>query len=211
MNVTNATRRTVLARAIALALPGFIAPSSVHGQSPQLVDPGIISTDDRNETFPALDPVEGSLWFSVYTDDFNRQRIMGAERADDGWAAPEVAPFSGRWVTGRRASHWMAPGSPSRPPDRFRVGRCRAGFISGRGIAARMEAGDRLAQRPEAIRARMTFTAQWPRRELCTLHRPDGAGSAASTGIGLRGERVSADRPESPEGRNGRSDPRFGT
>ena len=69
---------------------------------------GIISTD-RNETFPMVDPVNGSLWFSVYDDSFDDQTIMFSRRTDSGWAAPEVAPFSGEW--GDRAPRFSPDGS----------------------------------------------------------------------------------------------------
>jgi|GEM_PF-2953443 len=48
-----------------------------------------------NQTFPAIDPVTGDLWFSVYEDSFDDQTIMVARKEEAGWAAPEVAPFSG--------------------------------------------------------------------------------------------------------------------
>lgn len=72
------------------------------------VGEGIISTD-RNQTFPTIDPVDGSLWFSVYNDSFDDQTIMFSRRTDTGWAAPEVAPFSGEW--GDRAPRFDPDGS----------------------------------------------------------------------------------------------------
>jgi len=62
-----------------------------------------------NQTFPAIDPVTGDLWFSVYEDSFDGQTIMVAKKAETGWAAPEVAPFSGRW--GDRAPRFSPGGS----------------------------------------------------------------------------------------------------
>lgn len=72
------------------------------------VQPGVISTD-RNETFPAIDPVDGSLWFSVYDRGFDNQTIMVA-RPDGrgGWAAPSIAPFSG--THGDRAPRFSQDG-----------------------------------------------------------------------------------------------------
>jgi hypothetical protein len=80
------------------------------GGSPPLerVGAGIISTD-RNETFPALDPVTGSLWFSVYDESFDAQTIMFSRWTDSGWGAPEVASFSGDW--GDRAPRFSPDGS----------------------------------------------------------------------------------------------------
>jgi len=62
-----------------------------------------------NQTFPAIDPVTGDLWFSVYEDSFDGQTIMMATKTETGWAAPEVAPFSGRW--GDRAPRFSPDGS----------------------------------------------------------------------------------------------------
>jgi len=62
----------------------------------ELVGPGVISTD-RNETFPAEDPIDGSMWFSVDDRSFGAQIIMHAKNAASGWATPEVASFSGEY------------------------------------------------------------------------------------------------------------------
>lgn len=93
---------------VAFGLLALGAPSAAHGQQPEPVGPGIISTEGRHETFPAVDPTDGSLWFSVYTRDFGSQTIMRAARTEDGWAPPEVAPFSGRW--GDRAPRFSPDG-----------------------------------------------------------------------------------------------------
>lgn len=74
----------------------------------EVVGPGVISTE-RNETFPAEDPIDGSLWFSVYDDSFGAQTIMFARRTEPGWATPEVAPFSGEW--GDRAPRFSPDGA----------------------------------------------------------------------------------------------------
>ncbi len=100
--------RVTLCATLALGPLALCAPSGMPAQEPEVVGPGVVSTDGRNETFPALDPVDGSLWFSVYADDFDRQTILRAERAGDGWASPEVVPFSGRW--GDRAPRFSPDG-----------------------------------------------------------------------------------------------------
>ena len=74
----------------------------------ELVGEGVVSTD-RNETFPAEDPVDGTLWFSVYDDSFGAQTLMLARRGQDGWQTPEVAPFSGTW--GDRAPRFSPDGT----------------------------------------------------------------------------------------------------
>jgi hypothetical protein len=86
---------------------------------PELVGAGVISTPDRNQTFPAEDPRTGDLWFSVYNDDFDEHTIVVSRRAGDGWSMPEVAPFSGRW--GDRAPRFDPDGmtlyfTSNRPP-----------------------------------------------------------------------------------------------
>ena len=74
----------------------------------ELVGQGVISTD-RNETFPAENPSDGSLWFSVYENSFSAQTIMVAQLVESGWATPTVAPFSGEW--GDRAPRFSPDGT----------------------------------------------------------------------------------------------------
>lgn len=74
---------------------------------PERVAPGLISTETR-ETFPAPDPVDGSLWFSRYEDGFDDQTIYVARMGETGWTTPEVAPFSGRY--GDRAPRFSPDG-----------------------------------------------------------------------------------------------------
>ena len=62
-----------------------------------------------NLTFPAVDPVTGDLWFSVYEGSFDEQTVMRAERADTGWASPDTVAFSGQW--GDRAVRFSPDGS----------------------------------------------------------------------------------------------------
>jgi Tol biopolymer transport system component len=76
--------------------------------APELIQPGVISTD-VHEAFPAIDPVDGSLWFSVYDTSFAQQTIMRASRSSELWAAPEVASFSGTWSD--RAPRFTPDGS----------------------------------------------------------------------------------------------------
>ncbi len=85
-----------------------VAASDAAG--PELVQPGVISTD-RNETFPAIDPRDGSLWFSVYDKDFNRQTVMraAAGEGESDWQEPRPVAFSGRW--GDRAPRFSPDGS----------------------------------------------------------------------------------------------------
>jgi hypothetical protein len=77
---------------------------------PLIVQPGVISTP-RHENFPALDPVDGSLWFSVYDgEEFTRQSLVRAPRQGGGWGPPAVVifPADDRW--GARAPRFSADG-----------------------------------------------------------------------------------------------------
>jgi len=100
-------RVRAMAGSVAMALAVGIPAEGQTGDV-ELVGEGVVSTE-RNETFPAQDPVTGALWFSVYEGSFADQSIMVAERTDDGWSTPVRAPFSGRW--GDRAPRFSPDGS----------------------------------------------------------------------------------------------------
>ena len=88
-----------------------VAPPSPVGERSGIVErvgAGVISTD-RNETFPAIDPVTGTLYYSVYDDSFDEQTIMFARQDGAGWGEPQIAPFSGRWKD--RAPRFSADGT----------------------------------------------------------------------------------------------------
>lgn len=84
------------------------APQEVRAPGVEVVGEGVVSTD-RSQTFPAVDPITGDLWFSEIGESFDEQTILSARRTDTGWASPEVAPFSGRW--GDRAPRFSPDGS----------------------------------------------------------------------------------------------------
>lgn len=92
--------------AILLAQATAVAPVAGQAEA-ELVQPGVVSTE-RNETFPAVDPVDGSLWFSVYERDFDRQVMMRAPRGASGWSDPGEAWPSGSW--GDRAPRFSPDG-----------------------------------------------------------------------------------------------------
>lgn len=77
---------------------------------PQVVQDGLISSPDRQETFPAVDPADGSLWFSVAEGSFDDQRLFRAPLGADGWLAPEPVPFS-TGAHGDRAPRFSADGA----------------------------------------------------------------------------------------------------
>lgn len=118
-------------RLVACLLAGVVACTGEpggEGAQPELVQPGVISTEG-NETFPAVDPADGSLWFSVYEGGFDDHTIVVAppSPSGDGWSEPVVAPFSGRW--GDRAPRF----GPD--PDLLY-------FTSNRPVGAEAEPGD---------------------------------------------------------------------
>lgn len=77
---------------ISLAAVG-LASSLPQTPEPELVQDGVISTT-RNETWPSIDPVDGSLWFSVYDSNFDGQIILRAPKSGDKWGTPASVPFS---------------------------------------------------------------------------------------------------------------------
>lgn len=81
----------------------------VERAAPEIVASGVVSTDERNQTFPAIDPQTGDLWYSEYSDSFDDQVLMRAPAAEGHWGAPEVVPFSGEW--GDRAPRFSPDGA----------------------------------------------------------------------------------------------------
>jgi hypothetical protein len=109
----------VMMALVAAPPAGAVGQAAGQAHDVELVGDGTISTG-RNETFPAEDPVDGDLWFSVYEDGFDAQTIMVARRTASGWATPVTAPFSGRW--GDRAPRFSPDGrtlyfTSNRPVD----------------------------------------------------------------------------------------------
>jgi len=118
---------------------GLTFASAAHAQSPaptslepKLVGDGIISTA-RNETFPAIDPRDGSLWYSSYDQDFDRQVIMraarSAARSGARWDTPTPVPFINEGEWGGRAPRFSPDGT-------------RLYFTSGRPTAENFPARD---------------------------------------------------------------------
>lgn len=93
----------------------LIAYDAWHGPpasrpEPQLVQDGTISLPERHETWPAVDPVDGSLWFSVVEGGFDDQRLMRAPRRGDAWTEPQAVAFSDG-TFGDRAPRFSADGA----------------------------------------------------------------------------------------------------
>lgn len=96
------------ARADTTPAPRASVAAEPSGDEPERIQPGTISSD-VNETWPSVDPVDGSLWFSRYERNFNQQTILVAARDGDGWSTPTVATFSGSH--GDRAPRFSPDGS----------------------------------------------------------------------------------------------------
>lgn len=96
-----------------------LLPVGAAAQQVERVQPGSISSE-VNETFPMVDPVDGSLWFSRYERGFNNQTIWRAPRDGDHWGTAAVVGFSGEW--GDRAPRFSPDGrrlffTSNRPAD----------------------------------------------------------------------------------------------
>jgi len=91
-------RLTFLLLLVAGTIPAPFAGSPALAQGPALapekVAPETISTAG-GEAFPALDPLDGSLWFSTHDDDWARHALVRAAADGASWVAPETLSFSG--------------------------------------------------------------------------------------------------------------------
>ena len=120
-------KRTILAGGLAFASVGQAQTAA----EPKLVADGVISTA-LNETFPAIDPADGSLWYSSYEKDFDRQVVMRAARKrgnGGGWEAPARVAFINTDEWGGRAPRFSPDGT-------------RLYFTSGRPVAEGSPAAD---------------------------------------------------------------------
>jgi hypothetical protein len=93
---------------VSLSMLAFAAPISRQAVEPELIQDGVISTA-RNETWPSIDPVDGSLWFSIYDDNFDRQTILRAPKTGDKWGTPAAVAFSSG-ASGDRAPRFSTDG-----------------------------------------------------------------------------------------------------
>lgn len=108
--------RRLAAMVVGLTIAGSL---EIEGQRVEVVQPGTVSTA-LNETFPMIDPVDGSLWFSRFERSFAQQTIWRAPRTGAAWGEPAIAAFSGRW--GDRAPRFSPDGrqlyfTSNRPSD----------------------------------------------------------------------------------------------
>ena len=87
---------------VALALASFLRSadppwaSKTPLREPELFAPGAISTGEY-DSHAVFEPDGSAVWFLKSTPQFDFWTIVRSRRDGEGWSAPEVAPFSGRY------------------------------------------------------------------------------------------------------------------
>jgi Tol biopolymer transport system component len=82
---------TGFARAIySDGLPGQTPPGNI----PQIFAPGIISLDNRFETYPAFSPDGNELYFTVVNASWSQGKILHSQKQNGNWSVPDTAIFS---------------------------------------------------------------------------------------------------------------------
>lgn len=98
-------------RVVRRALLPLVAFAPLGAQA--RVEPELVSLPEvaagKNKTFPFVDPADGSLWFSAYADNFDRQTIMRAPKKGSGWDTPVSVAFS-NGQSGDRAPRFSPDG-----------------------------------------------------------------------------------------------------
>jgi Tol biopolymer transport system component len=61
---------------------------------PQIFAPGIISLDNRFETYPAFTPDGKEIYFSVVNADWTEGKILYSKARNGQWTEPKMAVFS---------------------------------------------------------------------------------------------------------------------
>ena len=140
--------------ALAALAPHFLvvaSPASATG--PRLFAPAVVASGD-SESHAVLSPDGATLYFLKLTPDFAHWTIVVAQRAESGWSAPVIAPFSGRyddadvsfspdgrtlWFVSNRPDR---DGDPARADtDLFRMRRVGDGWSAPERIVALASAG----------------------------------------------------------------------
>lgn len=82
---------------IACAVLSAMAPlAHAAGPAAELVGAGTVSTG-ADESHPTFSPDGKTLYFLRNAPNFRHWTVMISQASGDGWSAPQVAPFSGRW------------------------------------------------------------------------------------------------------------------
>lgn len=64
------------------------------GSIPQIFAPGIISLDNRFETYPTFSPDGKEMFFSVVNASWTTGKIFCTQERNGNWTTPQVADFS---------------------------------------------------------------------------------------------------------------------
>src|SRR6185295_7283838 len=79
-----------------LFLTSLPALAATPATGPRLLAAGIVTTGD-SESHATLAPDGALLYFVKLAPDFSHWTIVETHRSVEGWSAPEIAPFSGRF------------------------------------------------------------------------------------------------------------------
>lgn len=77
------------------------------GEEPEIFAPGVVSLENRFETYPTFSPDGKTMYFSVVNAAWTEGRILQTRSRDKGWTTPEPAPFSDD-----RSINWESSLSP---------------------------------------------------------------------------------------------------
>jgi Tol biopolymer transport system component len=86
----------VLAPITAIVYSGRTGQPASIQDGPELFEPGNISTH-AGEIFPAFSPDGETLYFNTHESGWTNHTLVMSHRDGDGWSAPEVLTFSGRF------------------------------------------------------------------------------------------------------------------
>jgi hypothetical protein len=64
------------------------------GDIPQIFAPGIISLDNRFETYPTFSPDGNELYFTVVNASWSQGKILHSQKQNGNWSEPDTAVFS---------------------------------------------------------------------------------------------------------------------
>jgi hypothetical protein len=65
-----------------------------QGNTPQVFAPGIISLDNRFETYPTFSPDGNELFFTVVNANWSQGKILHSQKQNGTWSEPDTAIFS---------------------------------------------------------------------------------------------------------------------
>ena len=81
-------------------LKGLYMGQKPPGLKPEILAPGVISTDLRSHSYAAFSPDGKEVYWSAFRGSWNSQKIYFSEQVNNIWTKPQVAPFSGKYIDG---------------------------------------------------------------------------------------------------------------